>query len=223
MGGIGSHRDRARMVERDLAGRGIQDQRVLTAMRQLPRERFVPAELQNYAYEDGPLPIGENQAISQPFIVALMLEAAQIKPDDRVLDVGTGSGYAAAVASLIAGHVYTVERHRSLLETARERFRSLGLANITAKHADGTLGWPEKAPFDAILVAAGGPEVPKAYCNQLSIGGRLVMPVGPRTSQTLVRVVRRAEHEFAETDLGPVAFVPLIGAQGWRAGRRSHQ
>jgi protein-L-isoaspartate(D-aspartate) O-methyltransferase len=205
---------RERMVERDLAGRGIRDLRVLEAMRQVPREAFVPEDVREAAYEDGPLPIGDGQTISQPLTVAVMLEAAEISPQDRILDVGTGSGYAAAVASLLADQVYTIERHAGLLERACHCFEELGYHNIVARHGDGTLGWPEEAPFDAILVAAGGPEVPHSLLQQLSIGGRLVIPIGPKSDQRLVRV-RRGDRNFVEDDLGSVAFVPLIGEQGW--------
>jgi protein-L-isoaspartate(D-aspartate) O-methyltransferase len=188
---------------------------VLDAMGRVSREAFVPEHLRDLAYDDGPLPIGEGQTISQPLVVAEMLQAAEIGPTDRVLDVGTGSGYAAAVASRLAAHVYTVERHAPLLAAAERLFRDLGYDNITARHTDGTLGWAEEAPFDAILVAAGGPEVPRAYCEQLSLGGRLVMPVGPADDQRLLRIVRRAEDAYDEENLGSVAFVPLIGEHGW--------
>jgi protein-L-isoaspartate(D-aspartate) O-methyltransferase len=144
-----------------------------------------------------------------------MLEAAEIRPEHRVLDVGTGSGYAAAVASLLTAHVYSIERHLPLLETACRCFDELEYRNITTRHGDGTLGWPEAAPFDAILVAAGGPQVPQALSDQLSIGGRLVMPVGPKRDQRLLRVRRCSEHNFIDDDLGSVSFVPLIGEQGW--------
>jgi protein-L-isoaspartate(D-aspartate) O-methyltransferase len=213
-------RERERMVERDLVGRSIRDPRVLEAMRQVPREVFVPEDVREAAYEDGPLPIGEGQTISQPFTVALMLQAAEVSPEDRVLDVGTGSGYAAAVARLLAAHVYSIERHLPLLETACRCFDELGYRNITTLHGDGTLGWPEAAPFDAILVAAGGPEIPQALSNQLSIGGRLVMPVGPKSDQRLLRVRRCGEYDFVNDDLGSVSFVPLIGKQGWSPGKQ---
>jgi protein-L-isoaspartate(D-aspartate) O-methyltransferase len=148
-----------------------------------------------------------------------MLQAAEINPGDRVLDVGTGSGYAAAVASLLAAHMYSIERHKPLLEAACRCFEELGYRNITTRHGDGTLGWPEASPFEAILVAAGGPEVPQALSHQLSIGGRLVMPVGPKHDQRLLRVRRGGEHDFVDEDLGSVAFVPLIGEQGWSPRR----
>lgn len=209
-------RRRARMVAQQLAARGIADERVLAAMATVPREAFVPESLAEFAYDDTPLPIGEGQTISQPYIVALMAEAARLRPEDRVLDIGTGSGYAAAVLARIAAEVYTIERQERLAVAARERLARLGFANLHVRHGDGTLGWPEAAPFDAILVAAGGPEVPPALRAQLAPGGRLVVPVGPaRRSQTLLRIVRRDGGAFDEEDLGPVAFVPLVGAQGW--------
>ncbi|MFL5051175.1 MAG: protein-L-isoaspartate(D-aspartate) O-methyltransferase [Xanthobacteraceae bacterium] len=209
--------ERDRMVERQIAGRGIADPRVLSAMRRVPREGFVTPGLEEFAYEDSPLPIDEAQTISQPYIVALMIEAAEVKRGDRVLDVGTGSGYAAAVLSEIAGEVYTIERHRALAEAAKRRLAKLGYRNIKVRHGDGTLGWPEAAPFDAIIVAAGGPEIPEALRAPLKIGGRLVLPIGELAgAQRLVKVVRTGEKEYQEEDLGSVRFVPLIGQHGWR-------
>jgi protein-L-isoaspartate(D-aspartate) O-methyltransferase len=169
---------RDRMVENQIARRGIRDQRVLEAMRRVPREAFVDEGFQEFAYEDSPLPIGERQTISQPYIVALMLEAAEIGEGDRVLEVGAGSGYAAAVAAQIARQVCAIERHASLVAQALERFRRLGYRNIELKHGDGTRGWPGGGQFDAILVAAGGSEVPRALKAQLKIGGRLLIPIG---------------------------------------------
>jgi protein-L-isoaspartate(D-aspartate) O-methyltransferase len=207
---------RERMVETQIAARGVSDPAVLAAMRAIPREAFVDPELRASAYQDRPLGIGERQTISQPYIVALMIAAAGLKPADRVLDIGTGSGYAAAVMSRIASHVYTVERHASLAEVARRRFAELGLDNIETRVGDGTLGWPEAAPFDAILVAASGPEFPQALKRQLAVGGRLVMPVGFDASrQELRKLTRRNEDDYELEDLGAVAFVPLIGEQGW--------
>jgi protein-L-isoaspartate(D-aspartate) O-methyltransferase len=208
--------ERHRMVDVQIARRGVRDPHVLDAMRKVPREPFVGEELREFAYEDAPLPIEEGQTISQPYIVALMTEAAEVKPGDRVLDVGTGSGYAAAVMSRIASEVYAIERHHVLVESARRRFEQLGYRNIKIRHGDGTLGWPEAAPFDAIIVAAGGPEIPEVLQSQLKIGGRLVIPIGIlEHEQRLVKVVRDGEHEFHEEDLGGVMFVPLIGAHGW--------
>jgi protein-L-isoaspartate(D-aspartate) O-methyltransferase len=215
-GGADLSRARDRMVDVQIARRGVRDKRVLDAMRQVPREAFVEPGYEEFAYEDGPLPIGEAQTISQPYIVAFMIEAAEVQPDQRVLEIGAGSGYAAAVMSRIARHVHTIERHPSLAEAARRRFAALGYGNIELRIGDGTLGWPEAAPFDAILVAAGGPDVPTALKQQLAIGGRLVIPVGSsETGQMLLKVTRRSETEFEEEDLGGVAFVPLIGEQGW--------
>jgi protein-L-isoaspartate(D-aspartate) O-methyltransferase len=204
------------MLSRDLAGRGIYDPKVLAAMRQVPREEFVPAELKEQAYGDYPLPIEEGQTISQPYIVAYMAECLELSPDDRVLEIGTGSGYSAAVLSRIAAEVYTVERFDSLALSARERLRRLGYDNISIFVADGTLGWPGLAPFDAIIVTAGAPRVPKPLLEQLAVGGRLVLPVGPdRLGQTLIRVRRNDEDEYMEERLLAVQFVPLVGAEGW--------
>src|SRR5689334_18194757 len=206
----------ARMVERQIAARGIRDERVLSAMREVPREAFVPENLREFAHDDTPLPISEGQTISQPYIVALMADAAGIGPLDRVLDVGTGSGYAAAVLSRLAERVYSMERHASLAETARQRLEALGYTDVEVRVGDGSRGWPEAAPFDAILVAAGAPDVPDALKSQLAIGGRLVIPVGgEERSQRLLRLRRTAESEFEEDSLGDVAFVPLVGEQGW--------
>ena len=216
-------RARYHMVNVQIAKRGVRDPRVLQAMRSVPREAFVEPGLEEFAYDDGPLPIGEGQTISQPYIVALMIEAAELEPDHRVLEVGTGSGYAAAVISQIAGEVHTVERHPLLSAEAQQRFKKLGCENIRVRTGDGTQGWPEAAPFDAILVAASGPEIPAALKEQLAIGGRLVIPVGEqRWGQTLRKVRRTGQSEYEEEDLGAVAFVPLIGEQAWAEdGRRS--
>src|SRR5215210_7049570 len=216
-------RARDRMVDVQIAGRGVRDKALLEAMRQVPREVFVEPGFEEFAYEDGLLPIGESQTISQPYIVALMIEAAEVKPGERVLEVGAGSGYAAAVMSRIADRVYAIERHPSLGALARERFRRLGYDNIELRVGDGTLGWPDAAPFDAILVAAGGPEVPQALKEQLAVGGRLVIPVGGEEGhQILLKVTRTGQTEYDEEELGGVMFVPLIGEQGWAEdGRRS--
>jgi protein-L-isoaspartate(D-aspartate) O-methyltransferase len=204
------------MVASQLARRGVTDERVLEAMREVPRDAFVQAGMEEFAYEDSPLPIGAGQTISQPYIVALMIQAAAIKPGDYVLDVGTGSGYAAAVLSRLAGKVYSVERHRDLADSARRTLAKLRHTNVEVRHGDGTLGWPDAAPFDAILVAAGGPEIPEALRRQLKIGGRLIIPIGELGGvQELVKVVRDGDERFHEEDLGPVTFVPLIGAAGW--------
>ena len=208
-------RQRSLMVEQHIARRGVRDEHVLAAMLAVPRERFIPNAMAEFAYEDSPLPIEEGQTISQPYIVAAMIEAAEISPGDRVLEVGTGSGYAAAVIAQIAGKVYAIERHEALGRAASDRFDALGYDNIEVRVGDGTKGWPEAARFDAILVAAGGPHVPCALKDQLAAGGRLVIPVGDDRDQKLLKVTRTTETEFAEENLGSVAFVPLIGAQGW--------
>jgi protein-L-isoaspartate(D-aspartate) O-methyltransferase len=214
---------RDHMVDVQIARRGVRDRYVLDAMRRVPREAFVEPGFEEFAYEDGPLPIGEGQTISQPYIVALMIESAEIKPGESVLEVGAGSGYAAAVMSQIADRVCAIERHPSLVESARQRFEKLGYDNIHLRTGDGTKGWPEAAPFDAVLVAAGGPEVPQPLKEQLAVGGRLVIPVGEDThDQRLLKITRRNESQYDEEDLGAVRFVPLIGEQGWSEdGRRS--
>jgi protein-L-isoaspartate(D-aspartate) O-methyltransferase len=204
------------MVERQLQRRGVRDSHVLEAMREVPREAFVPKNLQEFAYEDSPLPIESGQTISQPYIVGYMIAAAAIRPGDRVLEIGAGSGYAAAVMSRIAGKVFAIERHRDLTRTAEGRLKRLGYDNVTIRTADGTGGWAEEAPFDAILVAAGGPSIPQALMEQLDIGGRLVIPVGAEErSQRLVKVTRTSATHWDEEDLGAVQFVPLIGEYGW--------
>lgn len=211
-------RERDRMVEVHIAGRGIRDERVLRAMRTVPRERFVDEHLAPFAYDDAPLPIGAGQTISQPFMVACMVQAAAIEPGDAVLEVGTGSGYAAAVLAEIAARVHSIERLGALTQAARARLDALAYGNIHLRTGDGTLGWPEAGPFDAILVAAAGPELPLPLKQQLRVGGRLLMPLdfGARgTTQQLLRVVRRGEDEFEQEVLGGVAFVPLIGRHGW--------
>src|SRR5688500_5505885 len=214
---------RERMVERQVERRGIHDPRVLAAMRRVPREAFVDPAMREYAYEDSPLPIEAGQTISQPYIVALMVEAAELEPGDRVLEIGAGSGYAAAVMAAIADEVYAIERQPALAAQARDRFERLGYANIRLREGDGTRGWPDAAPFDAILAAAGGPEVPYVLLQQLAIGGRLVMPVGEQSQQRLVKVVRTSEHTFeTRPSLGDVRFVPLIGQHGWRDDRPVH-
>jgi len=209
-------RAREEMVRRHIAARGIRDPGVLAAMRAVPREAFIAPELAEFAYTDAPLPLARGQTISQPYIVALMTAALRLQPGDRVLEIGTGSGYAAAVLARIAREVYTVERHEELATTAAARLRELGFTNVHVLHGDGTLGWGEHAPYDAIIVAAGGPEIPQPLLDQLAAGGRLVIPVGEdRTVQTLVRLTRNADGTFVREDLGDVRFVPLIGARGW--------
>lgn len=207
---------RARMVETQIAARGVRDPRVLQAMREVPREAFVAEGYGPEAFRDAPLPIGQGQTISQPYIVALMAEAARIEPTDRVIEVGAGSGYAAAVLGGLAAHVIAVERHGPLARAARDRLHRLGIGNVEIVEGDGTLGWPLAAPFDAIVVSAGAPAVPEALLTQLAEGGRLVIPVGPeRTSQDLLRLTRRG-NQFEQDSVGGVRFVPLIGEQGWK-------
>jgi protein-L-isoaspartate(D-aspartate) O-methyltransferase len=199
------------MVDVQLAGRGITDPLILTAMRTVPREMFVDHALEEFAYEDGALPIDAGQTISQPYIVARMIEAAALRFDSRVLEVGTGSGYAAAVLSRIAARVYTIERHAALAQVAERRFAVLGYENIDPRTGDGTQGWPEKSPFDAIIVAAAGPTVPPALKEQLATGGNLVLPIGDSYGgQTLCKITRLSDTEFKRTDLDAVSFVPLV-------------
>jgi len=207
---------REHMVRQQIAGRGIEGARLLDAFRAVPREDFVPGEMREFAYEDGPLPIEAGQTISQPYIVALMIDSAGVTPGDRVLEIGAGSGYAAAVMSRLAGAVIAVERHADLVALARERMERLGYSNVRIVEGDGTGGLPAEAPFEAILCAASGSHVPDALRRQLAIGGILVMPLGePNAVQNLVKVTRRGEQDFEQEDLGPVRFVPLIGAHGW--------
>ena len=203
------------MVTAQLARRGVRDARVLEAMSNVPREAFVTTGMEEFAYADNPLPIGEGQTISQPYIVAAMAEAAALLPQDRVLEVGAGSGYAAAIFSRLAARVFAVERHASLTDAARKCLRVLGYDNVTLRTADGSAGWPEEAPFDAILVAAGVPRAPETLKQQLKVGGRMIVPVGEVDEQRLTRITRTGEETFIEDDLGSVRFVPLIGAQGW--------
>ncbi len=208
---------RHRMLNEHLIARGIADPDVLAAMMLVPREEFVPLHLKDFAYDDYPLPIEEGQTISQPYIVAYMTEALELAGGDRVLEIGTGSGYAAAVLSRIASEVYSVERFGTLVRGALGRFRKLGYSNIEVLEGDGTLGWPEHAPFDAVVVTAGAPKVPDPLLEQLAVGGRLVIPVGPDPYlQTLVRVRRAGPDDYLREELCAVRFVPLIGAAGWR-------
>jgi protein-L-isoaspartate(D-aspartate) O-methyltransferase len=221
-----SSEQRERMVRTQIADRGIRDPAVLAAMRAVPRERFVDEALASYAYEDRPLPIEAGQTISQPFMVATMAEALQLSKRDRVLEVGAGSGYAAAVLSRIASEVYAVEIHEELVELARSRLEALGYDNVHLRHANGSLGWIEHAPFDGILVSAGAPAVPKPLQDQLAEGGRLLIPLGASPiQQVLVRITRVSEKEFRTEHLDFVAFVPLVGAKGWSdpsSERRAH-
>lgn len=209
-----------RMVQRQIEGRGIHDPRVLQAMRKIDREAFLPQAMREFAYEDSALPIEEGQTISQPYIVARMVEAARLKPADRVLEIGAGSGYAAAVMAELAMRVYTIERHPALARLAETRLHEMGYGNVDVRTGDGTLGWPEAAPFEAIVIAAAGPKVPEALKEQLAVGGRLLMPVGRTPNQQeLIRLTRTGQAGFDTETLDEVMFVPLIGAQGWDAVR----
>ena len=205
---------RERMVADQLSGRGITDKRVLDAMRILPREDFLPPDQRIYAYEDRPLPIGWSQTISQPYIVARMLELVRLGERDRVLEVGVGCGYALGVIARLARQAYGVEIVPELAERAQKNLSSLGIANATVECRDGTLGWPEHEPYDAIVVSAGAPRVPALLLAQLADGGRLVIPVGERDNQKLIVVERRGA-EFVTESATPVRFVDLTGRYGW--------
>ncbi len=208
-------RGRHRMVDRQIEARGVRDPRVLAAMRTVPRERFVPPELVGFAFDDGPLPIGMGQTISQPYIVALMSAALELRGDETVLEIGTGSGYAAAILGQLARRVLTIERHETLATAAREKLRELGYENIEVHYGDGTLGWPEQAPFDGIVVAAAAPVVPDALRAQLAPGGYLVIPVGTSHGvQDLLCETRTDDDRFRCHSLGAVRFVPLVGEEG---------
>jgi len=205
------------MVERQIAARGVHDPRVLAAMRKVPREAFLPEPMRDLAYEDAPVPIAAEQTMSQPYIVALMAQALLLQGGDNVLEIGAGSGYAAAVLGEIAGHVTTVERIAALADAAAAKLAALGYGDVDVHRGDGTRGWPAAAPYDAIVVAAGGPQVPESLKAQLKIGGRLVMPVGAdQHAQQLVRLTRLGSADFKREHLGDVRFVPLLGAEGWQ-------
>lgn len=206
---------RQQMVEKQIEARGISDARVLSAMRTVPRQLFVSEALMDQAYSDFPLPIGEQQTISQPFIVAEMTQSLQLTPDDRVLEIGTGSGYQAAILAQIAYRVYSVERLHSLYVKTRKLFDQLGYHNIVTRYSDGTTGWKDQSPFDAIIVTAGAPEIPTVLVNQLAIGGRMVIPVGDQHTQDLIKLVRD-EKGVHQTNLGGCRFVKLVGEHGWR-------
>jgi protein-L-isoaspartate(D-aspartate) O-methyltransferase len=206
---------RNEMVTKQIIARGISDPRVLSAMRSVPRHLFVSEAMMDQAYGDYPLPIGEQQTISQPYIVAEMTQALQLAPEDRVLEIGTGSGYQAAILAHIAFRVYTVERIYSLYVRTRKLFDQLLYHNIVTRYSDGTTGWKEESPFDAIIVTAGAPEIPAVLVNQLAVGGRMVIPVGDRYSQDLIKLVRD-ERGIHQTNLGGCRFVKLIGEHGWR-------
>ncbi len=210
---------RRRMVEGQVIARGVTDQRVIDAMLKVPRHKFVEEAFENQAYQDAPLPIGEKQTISQPYMVAVMSEALNLTGVETVLEVGTGSGYQAAVLALLADRVFSLERIPSLARRARKVLDDCGFSKVNIRVADGTHGWQEMAPFDAIVVTAGAPEVPREYLVQLVVGGRLVIPVGDRDSQVLMRITRTGESEYKEERLLGCRFVPLIGSHGWQDER----
>lgn len=208
-------RSRERMVREQIEARGVRDKAVLDAMRSLPRHRFVEEALAYKAYSDSPLPIGEGQTISQPYIVALMSEKLELESGMKVLEIGTGSGYQAAVLAAMGADVYTVERIKKLFFSARKRFMDMRLFSVKVKLDDGTMGWPEEAPYDRIIVTAGGPEVPVPLLDQLAEGGRMLIPVGEsRRNQRLV-LVEKKDGKCIESNLGAVAFVDLVGSHGW--------
>ena len=207
---------RRRMVEDQVMARGVKDPRVIDAMLRVPRHKFVEQGLESQAYQDAPLPIGERQTISQPYMVAVMSEALLLDGTEKVLEVGTGSGYQAAVLALLADRVFSLERIPALARRARKILDACGYSKVNIRLADGTLGWQEMAPFDAIIVTAGAPDVPRDYLDQLAVGGRLVIPVGDRLSQVLMRITRTAEDEFEKEQLLGCRFVPLVGNHGWQ-------
>jgi len=207
-------RERQAMVEDQLRRRGISDPRVLEAMGKVPRHLFVPEGYQDSAYDDRPLPIGEGQTISQPYMVAIMTESLELKGRERVLEIGTGSGYQAAILAELARELFTMERIPSLTQNAQKVLREQGYKNIFFRTGDGSRGWPEEAPFDGIIVTAGAPEIPPTFKSQLAEGGRLVIPTGPRYTQTLYKLTRQGDH-FAEEDITGCVFVPLVGEYGW--------
>ncbi len=207
-------RQREKMVEKQIKSRGITDPKILAAFRKVPRHLFVSEALMDQAYGDFPLPIGEQQTISQPFIVAEMTQALQLDKDDRVLEIGTGSGYQAAILAEITFRVYTIERIRSLLIKARGLFDKLRYHNIVTKYSDGTTGWTDESPFDAIIVTAGAPEIPEVLVEQLAMGGRMVLPVGDQYSQKLIMLYKNKDG-IHETNLGRCRFVKLVGEHGW--------
>jgi protein-L-isoaspartate(D-aspartate) O-methyltransferase len=212
--------EREAMVERQLRRRGITEPDILDAFRAVPREAFISDEHAHLAYGDHPLPIEANQTISQPYIVALMIQAAAIKPGDTVLEVGAGSGYAAAIISRIAATVIGIERQHDLVEVAKGRLHRLGYDNVEIVEGDGTKGWPDGAPFDAILAAASGSHVPRPLVEQLAPNGRIVMPIGePGWAQELVKVTKQEDGILKQENLGGVRFVPLIGEEGWSDAR----
>jgi protein-L-isoaspartate(D-aspartate) O-methyltransferase len=208
-------KERRRMVDDQIVGRGIKDERVLAAMRRVPRHEFLPEAIRGMAYADNALPIGEGQTMSQPYMVAIMTELLGLTGTERVLEIGTGSGYQAAVLAELCSKVYTVERIKTIAEKARATLDQLGYRNVAIKIYDGTYGWKEMAPFDAIMVTAGAPEIPTPLVEQLNDGGRMVIPVGERFGQSLLKVVKTAEGTVIQRSI-PCVFVPLIGNHGWK-------
>jgi protein-L-isoaspartate(D-aspartate) O-methyltransferase len=215
MAGDTRESERLRMVDYQIAARDVNDERVLSAMREIPRHLFVPEPYRSAAYQDSPLPIGQGQTISQPYIVAKMTELLAVSPEDTVLEIGTGSGYQAAILGKLAREVITLERIPEVAEMAMKNLESLGISNVRVVVTDGTEGYPEKAPYNAILVTASTPEVPRPLMDQLAEGGRLVAPVGSRDLQELVRLVRKGG-DFIRESYGGVVFVPLLGKYGWK-------
>jgi protein-L-isoaspartate(D-aspartate) O-methyltransferase len=214
-------KQREQMVAQQIERRGLVDPAVLAAMREVPREAFVLKRHRKHAYSDGPLPIPEGQTISQPYVVALMIAMLKLQPGDRALEIGTGSGYAAGVLSRLAAEVYSVERIAALVEFAQKNLVAAGIKNVFVRHGDGTLGWPDHAPYEAIVVSAGGPDIPRALKEQLALGGRLVIPIGSeQRAQQLVRLTRQSDKKFKRENLSLVRFVPLIGKQGWEKEER---
>ncbi len=204
------------MVEEQLKSRGIDNKNVLEAMLEVPRHKFVPSKYLDYAYQDSAVPIDEGQTISQPYIVAKMIQALKPENNDKILEVGTGSGYATAVLSRISRQLYTIERHKLLAAQAQARYKELGYENIEIKIADGTKGWQDKAPFDKILVSAGAPAIPEPLTNQLKLGGLLIIPVGKEKKlQKLIRLFKTSENNYKIEELESVRFVPLVGEKGW--------
>ncbi|MBN1662927.1 MAG: protein-L-isoaspartate(D-aspartate) O-methyltransferase [Deltaproteobacteria bacterium] len=212
-------KQRLRMVDSQIRSRGIKDQRVLKAMEKIPRQIFVDEGLMDQAYHDNPLPIGERQTISQPYIVALMTEAAELKGREKVLEIGTGSGYQSAILAELAAQVFSIERMASLAAQARKVLDSLNYYNVAIRVGDGTYGWKEESPFDAIIVTAGAPVIPQILIEQLAVGGRLVLPVGSRSTQDLIKLVRLSEDldDVKKEALGGCRFVDLVGEHGWKS------
>ncbi|MGA2937135.1 MAG: protein-L-isoaspartate(D-aspartate) O-methyltransferase [Syntrophobacteraceae bacterium] len=206
---------RERMVETQIAARGVRDEGVCEAMRKVPRHLFVDEALRDQAYSDHPLPIAEKQTISQPYIVALMTESLELKGSEKVLEIGTGSGYQSAILAELADRVFSIERYPDLAYRANSVLQKLGYQNIIVRVGDGSLGWPDDAPFDAIIVTAGTPKIPQPLIDQLKMSGRLVVPVGDRLGQDLI-VVRRVAEGIKKTNLGGVRFVNLVGKWGWK-------